>query len=387
MGRSFALMIAAIMLQSVSARAEDRGLIAAMDSLQFRPPEAKGRAELVDGKVGKAVRFRFDADARSTFFTSNIRGNPDWDRAVGFSFWVKGDGQDGFGGIEFIYDEDYAVRYDVAFPVRGTEWTKVTVAWDDLIAVLPGPRAKPLGGPDGNQPSKLSALWIGKWWYWGDYPALSLAIDEIRLESRFERPVMPALPDEPLGRVLAKVKAGKPLTIVTMGDSLTDVRHWANREWSWPIDLKARIDRWTHSDVTITNPAIGGTQLKQGLVLIPTWLARAPEPDLVTIFFGGNDKAAGMTGEAFELACVDAVDRVRQATRGRAECPAHDHGPQPRCPQGYGRPRRGLPTRREGDQCRSGGYRALLHRGHRPGPLRPKSPLRPRSSPPQSGRT
>ena len=67
------------------------------------------------------------------------------------------------------------------------------------------------------------------------------------------------------------------------------------------------------------NPAIGGTQLRQNLVLMPRWLDRAPEPDLVTIFFGGNDWDAGMRGEEFRAACADAVDRVRRATKGKAD--------------------------------------------------------------------
>ena len=70
-------------------RADD-AVIATMDEMVFRPPPAKGKAELVEGKVGKAIRFRFDADARSLFFTSNLRGNPAWDLAAGFSFWVRG---------------------------------------------------------------------------------------------------------------------------------------------------------------------------------------------------------------------------------------------------------------------------------------------------------
>ena len=36
----------------------------------------------------------------------------------------------------------------------------------------------------GNAPSKISALWVGKWWYWRDYPAHSFAIDDIRLDPR-----------------------------------------------------------------------------------------------------------------------------------------------------------------------------------------------------------
>lgn len=44
-------------------------------------------------------------------------------------------------------DRVHAVRDDLAFPVKGTKWTKVTVAWQDLIRGFPGPKAKPLGIP------------------------------------------------------------------------------------------------------------------------------------------------------------------------------------------------------------------------------------------------
>ena len=204
--------------------------------------------------------------------------------------------------------------------MEGTEWTKVTVAWNDLIPVLPGPKAKPQGTPGGNPPSKLSGLWVGKWWYWGDYPAISFAIDEVRLEPAIDRDVKDHRPDgPPLGRVRARLQAGEPVTVVTMGDSLTDKRHWANREVAWVDLLEDRLKAKYGSEVTIVNPAIGGTQLRQNLVLMPRWLDRAPEPDLVTIFFGGNDRDAGMRGEEFQRACADAVDRVRRATRGKAD--------------------------------------------------------------------
>jgi len=47
--------------------AQDAGVIASMDEMRFTPPGQKGSASLVDGRVGKAVRFRFEADARSAF--------------------------------------------------------------------------------------------------------------------------------------------------------------------------------------------------------------------------------------------------------------------------------------------------------------------------------
>src|SRR5690242_12807059 len=116
-----------------------------MDELHFRSPAGRGKAELVPGKVGRAVRFSFDQGSRNAFFVSNLRGGPEWDRAAGLSFWVRGDGSDHFGGLELISDDDYAVRYDYSFPLKSKEWTRVAVAWRDLIPVLPGPKSRPLG--------------------------------------------------------------------------------------------------------------------------------------------------------------------------------------------------------------------------------------------------
>ncbi len=206
--------------------------------------------------------------------------------------------------------------------MKGQEWQKVTVAWGDLIPVLPGPKARSMGA-DGNRPSKVSALWLGKWWYWGDYPAHTFTIDEIRLEPKVERDAKAYMPDgHPLARVAAKLKAGQPVTVVTVvtvGDSLTDVRHHANRKTNWPTLLAEKLKTEYKSEVTVHNPAIGGTQLRQNLVLVPRWLDEVPEPDLVTVWFGGNDWEAGMRGHEFESACADAIDRVRRATKGKAD--------------------------------------------------------------------
>jgi hypothetical protein len=179
----------------------DGPVIDTMDGLTFTAPKEKGRVELVDGKVGKAILFSLEEDARSVFFTSKIRGEASWDKVAGFSFWVRGDGTHQFGGLELIYDNDYALRYDLCFPIKGKEWTKVTAAWNDLIPVLPGPKGKLLG-LDSNPPSKISSLMIGKWWYWGDYPASQFAIDEIRLEEIIERNRNDYRPEaKPLSRV------------------------------------------------------------------------------------------------------------------------------------------------------------------------------------------
>lgn len=286
---------------------------------RFRAAE-KASFELVEGKVGKGVRCAFADKCQSAFVMTPFRGKPNWDQADGFSFLVKGDGSEHFGGLQFIYDNDFAVRYDYMFPIKSQEWTRITVAWADLVPVLPGKRSLPLGKDGPNKPSKLSALWFGKWWYWRDYAAHSFVIDDLRLEKKIGRAAKEQAPAaDPLARTRAKLQAGKPITIVTMGDSLTDTRHWANRKIDWPTLLKKQLESKYKSEVTIINPAIGGTQLRQNLVLMPRWRAQAPAADLVTVCFGGNDWESGMRGPQFERTVRDAIARIRQATGGKSE--------------------------------------------------------------------
>jgi lysophospholipase L1-like esterase len=104
-----------------------------------------------------------------------------------------------------------------------------------------------------------------------------------------------------------------------MGDSLTDKRHWANRQTLW-CELLAKQLKAKHGiDVTLVNPAIGGTTLSQNLILMPRWLKDAPRPDLVMIWFGFNDYDTGLRAERFSDYLRLAVDRVRAMTSDSAD--------------------------------------------------------------------
>lgn len=298
------------------------------DAASFRQPKEKVKVEAVAGHDGKALQFSFEQGCQSAFAMSKVRGAPEWDQAAGVSFWVKGDGSQSLGGLQLIWNDDFSVRYDASFSVAGKEWQKVAIPWRDFIPVLANPKSAPLD-PKANAPSKITAVWVGKWWYWRDYPAQTFALDDLRLEPEIALDKNDYRPAEgPLARTLAKLKAGQPVTIVTMGDSLTDYRHWANKPANWPTLLKEAVAKQYKSELTIVNPAIGGTELKQNLVLIPRWLATTPAPDLVTICFGFNDFSSGMRGETFNAAQQDAIDRVRRATGGKSDvlvitsCPA-----------------------------------------------------------------
>ena len=67
------------------------------------------------------------------------------------------------------------------------------------------------------------------------------------------------------------------------------------------------------------NPAVGGSQLTHGLILVPRWVRTTPQPDLVTVWFGGNDWSEGMRGEKFRELLRFAVDRIRRMTRGGSD--------------------------------------------------------------------
>jgi lysophospholipase L1-like esterase len=49
------------------------------------------------------------------------------------------------------------------------------------------------------------------------------------------------------------------------------------------------------------------------------WIRTTPEPDLVTVWFGGNDWGDGMRGERFREVLRFTVDRIRRFTKGKSD--------------------------------------------------------------------
>ena len=318
------------------AGADGPSVIFDMDTIRHQPgtvgPQKVpiGTVELVEGKIGKACRFSFGTNNQSGFFTASVRPTPGWNQAAGLSFWVKGDGSTNWGGLELIDGSDYALRYGYCFPIDSTEWRKIAVPWRDLVPELP--KGQVVSAKGGYAPSRFGNLWFGKWFYWRDFPACAFAIDQVTLEPTLELDTTdytPAQANTP--RLLAKLKSRQPVTLVTMGDSLSDKRHWANRSVLWSELLAAKLKETFGSDVNLVNPAIGGTQLTQNLVLMPRWLQDTPEPDLVTVWFGYNDWEGGARGSDWSDKLRFAVDRIRRLTKGHTEvllittCPALSH--------------------------------------------------------------
>lgn len=315
--RAFFLLAASFCIFVQRLDASD-SVINAMEALPRLTGE-KITAQLVAGKIGRAVQLNFDDGCQNVYAQTATRGSAEWDQCDGFSFWVKGDGSDHLGGIELVWNDDYALRYAFAFPINHTDWRKVVIRWRDLVPETANAAALPIDPQRGNAPSKLGPIWFGKWWYWRDYAAHSYTVDEIRLESSLpddDRDLRPA--GNPLARVRGKISRKESIKIVLMGDSLTDVHHWANREQNWPAMLEAKLNAAGAKPILV-NTAIGGTELRQNIVLIPRWSEEHADADLVIVCFGGNDWSSGMRGPLFEPTCVTAIEAIRRATQAGAD--------------------------------------------------------------------
>ena len=337
LARLSGVMLLAGLSLSSPARAQEPALVLFdMDTLQFKPGEftgddnqkhVAGTAESVPGKLGQAVQFDFVAGARGGFMMAVLPPGEERNKCDGFSFWVKGDGSSDWGGIEPIDRHDFGQRYGYCFPIDSTEWRKIVVPWQDVIPELASPL---VNARDGYAPAGFGNFWFGKWFYWQTYPAHHYAIDQIALEPGIEIASAEPQPEQyGLARLRTKLAQHKPVTIVTMGDSLTDEHHWANRQIVWERLLAKAIEGKYGSQVTLVNPAIGGTTLSQNTILMPRWVKTAPAPDLVTVWFGGNDWDSGVRGPRFAEYLRLAVDRIRRQTGGSADillmttCPGH----------------------------------------------------------------
>ncbi len=103
-----------------------------------------------------------------------------------------------------------------------------------------------------------------------------------------------------IAAVLAKAKAGEPITLVTLGDSITaGAVAPAGQEWAALVrDYLDGLDGSTGS-VTLINAGIGSTEAVLGVSRVEKDVL-AYDPDLVIVDFGTNDYGLPYGAEAYE---------------------------------------------------------------------------------------
>ncbi len=169
------------------------------------------------------------------------------------------------------------MRWEFWFSIEDTEWRKVTAAWGDFIPL--SPQAPFLDVPGGYRPSGFNRLGFGKYVWRRHCPPFSFSVSEIALEPEIAVDTTDYTPaTEGTPRVWAKLQAKEPVTIVTIGDSLTDPLHWANAGVRWPDQMAVKLKDFYGSEITLVNPAVGGHQMTHAADANPGLASRRALP-------------------------------------------------------------------------------------------------------------
>ena len=115
-------------------------------------------------------------------------------------------------------------------------------------------------------------------------------------------------------RTLAKLRAGRHVTIVALGDSNTEITFHTRGHLNWVGLLsEAVFETYGNGVCTLINSGKCGSSIREGLTRLDRDVLRY-DPDLVIIAFGMNDATAGPTGLApFKADAREMIRRKREA--------------------------------------------------------------------------
>jgi len=280
------------------------------------PQPHEGRAAL-SIKVKAGIRFLPAVSVR--------KPDPAWNDYDGLSFWVKGNGSDDVASIA-IQAGKWGNSWMAILPLKNTKWHPVSIAWSDFVPH--SIRVPALGSAKGFKPGDVTVIMLGAFLNWDrrhQAPALALSIDDLRLVRgvRSGRPRVPLAKLAPLGKVVAKMKAGKPVTILTVGDSITWGTSAGGNRNAYPARLEKMLAaHYGNRSIRVVNRAIGGSTTSKHRF----WLHRdvkGIEADLVTLMFGYNERPRGADAKKLAAAYVaNLVAYIEEVAGGMKTPPA-----------------------------------------------------------------
>lgn len=125
---------------------------------------------------------------------------------------------------------------------------------------------------------------------------------------------VPKFAGQQLSRTLARLKARRPVTVVALGDSITQGYNASGyvqakpMQPSYPALFTTGLQTHFQTDVTLVNLAVAGKESGWGLSQVPKVVAA--KPDLVIIAFGMNE--TGKTPAKFSEQIRAIIDEVRK---------------------------------------------------------------------------
>jgi lysophospholipase L1-like esterase len=299
-----ALLIAGAAMAG-AATTGDAVLVDAMDQaaqwstgpVKGTPPATAAPCEGRDGRPAAALAVQVSVGKLSAVVSHALQPDATWNEYDGLSFWVKGDGSENWANIR-LQGGDSSRLWVASFPLRQTQWHEVRVAWGDFVPTTM--LADELGAVEGARPGNVTRIGFGKEWNFNlvhKSPEIAFSIDDISLIRGVKsgRRTIPIRQFPPLATVIRKLEAGQPVTILTLGDSITWGTSAGGNQNAYPAVLaKLLQEHYRDAQITLVNRAIGGSTTSRGR----EWLMRdvqGIEADLITVMMGYNDRKVAAT--------------------------------------------------------------------------------------------
>lgn len=253
---------------------------------------------------------------------SGLSPIPERNAMNGVSLEIKGNGDDFHLPFSLVgYGSNRGWTYTAYLHIRGTEWRKYTLRWDQFTAGDGNPywdfNMPGAFGPDG-----IDGLMFGdRWniWYCNrKYPVRKVLVRNIKMVKDVPAKVqLVTTPGQRVKDVIAKMKAGKKVLIMCTGDSITagtGVKDADLNRYGVKLQKKLR-EFYKNNNINVEVVAVGGARTYD----LRVWSDRdypGKRPDLVTIMIGYNDKSSRNSAAYYKESLSRAVNRILTASEG-----------------------------------------------------------------------
>jgi len=235
-----------------------------------------------------ALRVIGHAGSIYTLGSKYVQATPLWNGYDGLAFKVKGDGSENFGCVR-VRSKEFNNSWIGTFPLTDENWHEVRLAWGDFTPAGGNPE---LASANGAMPSDLDNVAFGKSWTFDPQhtkPEIVMSVDDLRLvrplKASRRRVSIDTFP--PVPAVVAAMQAGRDVTILALGDSITAE---PGDRAAYPRQIARMLrKRYANDRITVVNAAIGGSTTQKAR----QWMLRdvaGIQADLVTIMFGFNEQ-------------------------------------------------------------------------------------------------
>lgn len=211
-------------------------------------------------------------------------------------------------------------RYTAYVPVEGDAWKTVTLAWDDFVSPG-GVEFGKFGTPGALTAGGVGTVMFGDRWQIEhcnrNIAPYSVTVDDLTLVKKAAATPIQAYPEKALAPVIAKMKAGEPVSIICAGDSITAGTAVQDADANrYGVKLQEFLRKAFNNDkINVEVVAVGGARTHD----LQIWAERdfaGKKPDLVTVLIGYNDKSAAWSPRYYRKSLETYLDKVKSITGG-----------------------------------------------------------------------